>query len=334
MKRQILLLCLALLALISKAQPPQPIPVTDTQPLHIEGLEIGYNIKSEEVKEVGDKGNFSRFSVRFFVTNTTGQAKIMLYKQGLNLFNNVSDQVVQFNCLNATGARFTSKQATISAPACNVLALVDDKDPSGKTVQNKRFVQIGYWIQAGQTLSADVILIVPLNEKPNVQAIYLANMVQQPAMATIGNSPQVNYATPNQPPPPPVSGSQPFNKIRSRFDRTCINVEQGPVVSSPINGDQWSAQWQFIPVPGTNFFNIKNKWKLTYLNLTHDNLTLSTNFEMASSMWELIPASEPGTYLIKSYETHRYLCIVGNQLTSSVNPGFGYNSSWNLEQQQ
>ena len=65
---------------------------------------------------------------------------------------------------NATGARLTSKRLTLQAPACNVMAVVEDKDcNSNKTVQNKRLANIGYWIRPGETIHADVIVIVPLN---------------------------------------------------------------------------------------------------------------------------------------------------------------------------
>src|ERR1700712_4420674 len=200
--KKLLSLC-AIILTACRLSAQQAFPVTDQQPQVIDGLTIGYNIKSTELKKVGDKGDFSRYSVRFFVSNTSLQAKIVLYKQGWNIGNSVSDKLVQFNCINATGARLTSKSVTISAEPCNVMALVDDRAPgSNKSVQNKRLVQIGYWIKPGQTITADVILIVPLNEQPNVQAIYLADQLQYTASASYGNGPEMQPMPQNQAPPP------------------------------------------------------------------------------------------------------------------------------------
>ena len=85
----------------------QAYPVTDTQPVLINGFNVGYAIKSTEVKAVGDKGNFSRYAIKFYVTNTTNQPFIIPYRDGPNHPGNVSSLLAKFNILNATGARLT-----------------------------------------------------------------------------------------------------------------------------------------------------------------------------------------------------------------------------------
>ena len=100
--RYILTLCLStLLAGMAFAQ--QGFPVTDQQPVVIEGLKCGYRIKSLETKTVSDKGDFSRYSLSFFVTNISGQPRVLPFRPGPNGMNGVADNLVQFNCLNATG---------------------------------------------------------------------------------------------------------------------------------------------------------------------------------------------------------------------------------------
>src|ERR1700712_4930659 len=106
----------------------QSFSVNESSPATAEGLQFGYNIVNEKEKEVGDKGNFSRFSLNFFITNMAADAKMLLYKPGFNLLgNDVSPTLVQFKCLNATGARLTSKEVTLQAKACNIMASVEDK---------------------------------------------------------------------------------------------------------------------------------------------------------------------------------------------------------------
>lgn len=152
--------------------------VTDSLPVTLNGLKMGYTILKEEEKEVGSKGNFSRFVISFYVTNITNEAKIFLHKSGWSIGNDISPEVARFDCSNATGARLTAKTVTLQASACNILAIVEDKDcASNKTIKNKRFVDIGYWIKAGETLTSRQIMIVPLNEKPVVKVTFLLSNV-------------------------------------------------------------------------------------------------------------------------------------------------------------
>lgn len=307
----------------------QAYTVTAQQPALVNGLQMGFTIKSQEVKKVGDKGDFSRYSIRFYVTNTLGESKIILYKQGLNLLNNVSDQLAQFNCINATGARLTSKEATIRATACNVLALTDDKDcATNKTTQNKRFVQIGYWIKAGQTISADAIVIVPLNDAPNIQVTYLADMLQPAASASIGSNQDVGRY---QPPPAYTDiNTQGLLKIRNVYTNTYINYETGVMRSSEINSGWWSAHWQLVPVPGTNRVNIKNQWKGTYMSIDGGTLDLFVNYVSDGAMWILEPAGN-GAFHIKNVASGQYLCIASNQLKTAINYRNVQTSEWTFE---
>lgn len=331
----VVLLLLFLLTTVVKAQ--QAFNVTDTQPALVDGLTIGYNIKSAEVKAVGDKGNFSRYSINFYVTNTSSQAKIILYKEGWNILGNVSDQLVQFNCLNATGARMTSKEATLSAVPCNVLALVDDKDcSSNKTTQSKRFVQIGYWIKSGQTISATAIMICPLNERPNVQAVYLANQLQPSASAGVGypvdsNQPQ-DQGQYNQPPPPQAAIiPQGFNKVRNTFNNSYINIESGAPKSSVIEAQWLSARWQIMPIPGTHFVNIKNKWKGTYLGVEQGGLAVEVDGKLPQSMW-LMESTPNNAFRFKNAQTNGRLCTMGgDQLAVSNDRKTEFSSEWVIE---
>jgi hypothetical protein len=310
----------------------QAYPVTDQQPAMVDGLQLGYVIKSTETKKVGDKGDFSRYSVKFYVTNTTNEAKIILYKQGWNLGGSVSNQLVQFNCLNATGARLTSKFVIINADDCNVLALVGDKD--GKNKNDKRFVQIGYWIQGGQTLSADCILITPLGELPNVQAVYLANQLQPSANASVGfvnNPPPPSPVVTNLPPQGPPSG---FIRIKNVQLSTYVNNQNGPVSISTIDQGWWSAQWQLIPVPGTNYYNIRNRWKENYLttdNGTNGGLGLFVNYMSDGARWVIEPCYD-GNYHIRNVDSGGYLCFASNQLELAKNFNNVQTAEWVFEQ--
>lgn len=323
----------------------QAYQVSESAPVNVNGLVMGYTIKSEEEKEVGNKGNFSRFSVKFYVTNSTQEAKIILYKEGFNPLGNVSDQLAQFNCLNATGARFTSKSALIQAAPCNVMALVDDKDAGGKAVKNKRFVQIGYWLKAGQTFSASAIMIVPLNEKPNMEVAYLANSLQPLAAANYnGNAGNngVNGAgngyNNNQNIPPPAQQQQgPFGngfvKLRNTSTNNYINLEKGTLGCSVINSEWWSAQWQIMPVTqnGQNYYTIQNRWKGSFLSLDHNGLILDDG-QPNTAFWVLETLDGGNTYTIKNGTRNAALADANGIMQAGPLFHGQTNAKWVIEQ--
>ncbi len=266
--------------------------VTDTTNVVADGLSMGYSVKSATEKEVGSKGEFSRYSLQFHVTNISPEAKIFLYNQGWQVGNDVSPYVVQFDCLNATGARFTSKRVQLQLAACTILAVVEDKDHDNKITKNKRFVQVGYWIKPNETIKTDAIMIVPLNELPNMQVTLYPNMnANIIGNATIVNQPSVtgNISAAGSFDPDHLTGD--FFKIRNSWNNDYINNQQGPLYCSAINNEWWSAQWKFVRVSG-GYFLIKNKWKGSLISTENSEL-LSENYNSNAAWWiiERVPNS-------------------------------------------
>jgi hypothetical protein len=327
MKNALQFLILFLL-IAGKSWAQQAYPVTEAAPVQLNGLQIGYHIKSQEVKAVSNKGDFSRYSISFYVTNTVNQPLIIPYRNGWNQPGNTFDLLVRFDVLNATGARLTSKAALIHAQPYKTTTYVNEKDPqSNRMIQVKRLVQVGYWIQAGQTISADEIVIVPLNQQPNVQAVYFASPVQPVAPAPYPVSPVAVQNT-----PPPMINMQGFLKFKSVFNNTYINIQTGIPASSTINNGWWSAQWQLIPVPGTNYFNIKNRWKGNFIDTDRGSIILSLNAQSASCMWGMEPTQNPNVYTIKNAQTGGYLSLAYNNLVLSNNINNDLSSAWQLAQ--
>ena len=321
MKKQIIITVLFAL-LIGKVCAQSAYQVTDAQPVILNGLTMGYIIKSEEVKTVSDKGDFSRFSVSFYVTNTSPEEKIILYKHGWNILGNVSDRLAQFNILNATGARFTSKEALINAAPCNVLADIDEKDcATNKITKTKRFVQIGYSIKAGQTFRADAIVIVPLHEKPNVEVRYLGNQLQPTGSAYPGSPQGFN---PNQPPPPRQVNFEDFIKIRNATTNTFINMETGVLRASAIDAGWWSAQWTLTRLPGSHIYVIKSRWKDNqYLSTDTGSPGTFANYLSDGARWVIEPIFGANTVRIRNLATNTYLGVLQDQLkmTNNANQG-------------
>ena len=323
---------LILLAVTTIAQ--QSVPVTEASPIESNGLRIGYNILQESEKEVGKKGNFNRYNIEFYVTNTTNEAKMILYKQGFNLFgSDVSANLVQFNCKNATGARLTTKGSTLLAKPCNVLAVVEDKDcSSNKTIQSKRSVQIGFWIRAGETISNKGIVIVPLNEKPDmsVTLVYNSNSLYGSAAA----GPSYNSRTNNNRPSnnnQSLNFGESFLKLRVFSGNTYINNQTGPTTCSTIDNGWWSAQWQLLSVPNTSYFLIKSRWKNTFLN-NESAAGFSTNNDQAlNSMWIIEPDKNSNTYTLKNAADNSYLSVDRGNLQMNNSLNNMENARWLIE---
>src|ERR1700761_7011510 len=110
MRKHHLTFALALLCVIAaNAQSSaltQTFMIPDTAAMTYDGLVCGYKIKSATQKEVGNKGDFSRYSLQFYIYNNTREAKLFLFNDGWQIGNDVSPNIVQFDILNATGARF------------------------------------------------------------------------------------------------------------------------------------------------------------------------------------------------------------------------------------
>ncbi len=321
MKNKTVFIILLFLMNMQYISAQQAIAVTDSAPAIVNGLTIGYRVKSAEEKEVKDKGNFSRYNMQFYISNTSGEAKIILYKQGFTLLNDISADLVRFDCSNATGARLTNKTATLQAAPCNILADVEDKDcSSNKTVHNKRFVQIGYWIKPGQTISSNSIMIVPLNEQPRITATLLMNNASSTASTPYGQ--------------PVSSDAQSFSKIKNFWKNTYLNIQNGPAVCSEIDNEWWSAQWQLVPVSGTSFYNIKNKWKNNFISLDPSGAVVLTGFASNTSMWQLEQVANSNAVRLKNNANGSYLNIESGALQSTKIWNDAWSAQWIIEQVQ
>ncbi len=314
----------------------QAYPVTDSMRQTVEGLTAGYNIVNAKEKEVGNKGDFSRYSINFYVTNSSNEAKIILNKQGFNLLgSDVSSGLVQFRCINATGARLTSKELSLQAKPCMLQVSVDDKDCStGKITQSKRPAQVGYWIRPGETIAGNTVVIVPLNEKPNVTVTFFPNT---PNIAgaiinnnnndyTIGNNnSNNNYNGQNTPPG--------FVRIKNFASNNYLHNQNGPLACTTIDNGWWSAQWEIVPVNGTNYYQIKNRWKNNFISTENNNM-ISDNGKSSNSMWLIEDSgNNNNTYTIKNAANNARLTYQDGALkTTSSFFGNQANMQWVIEQ--
>ena len=300
----------------------QPIVVTDSTPVTVNGLKAGYRIVSETGKEVGNKGNFSRYSVQFYVTNVTGEAKIILYRQGFDLLgNDVAPELVLFRCLNATGARMTSKEFALHAQPCVLQTLIEDKDgSSGKTTKNTHLGQVGYWIKPGETFSTKSVVIIPLNEKPNFTAAFYPNANSIISSASFNE--MYNTQSPD---------NLRTAKIKNFSTNNYLNIQNGPLACTPVDNTSLNAQWQLIPVNGTNYYLIKNRLQNNFISIDNSGM-LSANDQSTNAMWIIEPIGTTNTYTIKNASNNTALINQNGTVQSVTVFGEMQNAKWIIEQ--
>ena len=301
----------------------QPIVVTDSTPVTVNGLKAGYRIVSETEKEVGNKGNFSRYSVQFYVTNVTGEAKIILYRQGFDLLgNDVAPELVLFRCLNATGARMTSKEFALHAQPCVLQTLIEDKDgSSGKTTKNTHLGQVGYWIKPGETFSTKSVVIIPLNEKPNFTAAFYPNANSIISSASFNE--MYNTQSPD---------NLRTAKIKNFSTNNYLNIQNGPLACTPVDNTSLNAQWQLIPVNGTNYYLIKNRLQNNFISIDNNSGMLSANDQSTNAMWIIEPIGTTNTYTIKNASNNTALINQNGAVQSVTVFGEMQNAKWIIEQ--
>jgi hypothetical protein len=287
MKRILLLLLIAAHARAFAQQDPV-FAVTDSLPANYDGLKAGYTIVERSEKEVGDKGNFSRYKIKFFVTNTSSEAKIFLKKSEFLNQGGASHYLANFKCSNATGARLTSKTVFIEMKSCVIEATVEDKEcGTDKTNKNQRMVDVGYWVKPNETISTNVIMITPLNELPNMTVtFYPFNN------GIIGNVSNRDISSNNN--------SKSFVRLKSFTGNYYLHTQNGNTVNcGTIDMDWWSAQWEIIPVNGTSNFQVQNRWTHNFIS-TENNTLLSENGQDAKAMWTIEATNTGNTYYIKN----------------------------------
>jgi hypothetical protein len=328
----------------------QTYPVSDSMPAILNGLQAGFTITGASEKEVGNKGDFSRYKIRFFVTNTTTEAKILFWSaRGDNFVRagNSAPQVVRFVCLNATGARLTSKECSLSAATCNMEVIVEDKDPSGKIVQNRRMANLGYWIRPGETISSNTIMIVPLNERPVVNAIFFP--VNNSFAASLPNSASMGYEGMVPPPgnaaspygaSPPAPGSQNTStgarvvRFKNASTGTHLNSQNGFVSCAGYSGNNtdWrGAEWELIPVEGTNYVSIRDKMQHRFLSSDGPGM-LTDNNRSRTAWWSIEQSYGSTMYRIRNAATSAILVFQHGAIAMDGNGNINDNSAlWMIE---
>lgn len=139
--------------------------ISDGQTIDINGMAVTFNILNKESVESGGK-SYDRYKVSASIKNNSDKA----YNIRLSAFPQIVSNIglVELDCINATGARLTSKKIELKMKAQMINVTYSAYDKSGKFVSNTIPVTGSYYFDPGDTISDNAIFIVPHGEKPDV----------------------------------------------------------------------------------------------------------------------------------------------------------------------
>ena len=143
----------------------QTFNVAEKTPVIQDGIEYGYQIRSEQIKEAGGE-EYSRFEISFYITNKSGCHRYFALPAGS--YTNYNHQLLaSFNISNANGKRLTSKNAQIRAREFYTPVKMKERI-DGKDKERTETVHVGYIFRDAETLRDQVIVLVPKGERPQV----------------------------------------------------------------------------------------------------------------------------------------------------------------------
>lgn len=139
--------------------------ITDGTTIDLDGLSVTFNILNKESISVGNK-NFDRYKVSATLVNNTGKNLGFRLNSYPQIVSNT--ELVELNCVNATGARQTSKRLKLKLNTHFVQATYSAMNKDGKLQNNILTVTAGYYLDNGASVKDEAIFIVPEGEEPNV----------------------------------------------------------------------------------------------------------------------------------------------------------------------
>ncbi len=141
----------------------QLIDLEEKKPATDNGIEYGYTIKNEQVKNAKGE-DYSRYEITLYASNKSGCTKIYSDRSGFLSSGESPNLIATFNCNNANGKRLTAKSGTVKARDFYINARITE---NGKEVT--RSVKAGYIFRNGDMLKDNIIVLVPKGERPVLQ---------------------------------------------------------------------------------------------------------------------------------------------------------------------
>ncbi|KMQ64353.1 hypothetical protein ACM46_08660 [Chryseobacterium angstadtii] len=139
--------------------------ISDGQTVDVNGMSVTFTILNKESVEAGGK-QYDRYKVSASVKNNSDKAYNIRLSSFPQIVSNTG--LVELDCINATGAKLTSKKIQLKMKAQMINVTYSAYDKSGKFTTSTIPVTGSYYFDPGDTISDNAIFIVPQGEKPDV----------------------------------------------------------------------------------------------------------------------------------------------------------------------
>lgn len=150
---------LAFMLMVFGTTSAQIADLAEKKPALINGVEYGYIIKNEQTK--ANKGEeYGRYEITLYATNKSGCTKLFAERTAI-YGTDAPNLLATYHCSNANGKRLTAKSGDVKARDFNVNVKVKEGDK-----EVNRLARAGFMFRNGETLRTNIIVLVPLNERP------------------------------------------------------------------------------------------------------------------------------------------------------------------------
>ncbi|WP_041952128.1 hypothetical protein [Spirosoma spitsbergense] len=168
--RSVCLLLLLSVGLVFPSIAQSIYEIPGNKPVEIDGIEYGYSVRNECTKDFINLGTFKRYELIVYVTNRSGNSKVFNPRQ-TSFGTRDQDLLAHFDCLNATGAKLTSKTIAVRARPASTPYEASAKSSPGDVVAAKTTdsLPVGHLLEKGETITNNIIVIVPDGESPQMR---------------------------------------------------------------------------------------------------------------------------------------------------------------------
>ncbi|WP_027388837.1 hypothetical protein [Chryseobacterium gregarium] len=139
--------------------------ISDGETVDLNGLAVTFSILNKESVTAGGK-NFDRYKVSANLVNNSPKTFNMRLSSAPQIVLNTA--LVELNCINATGAKLTSKKLDLKMKPQNVNVTYWAYTKEGKYESAVIPIVAGYYLDTGDTVSDTAVFMVPAGEQPNV----------------------------------------------------------------------------------------------------------------------------------------------------------------------
>lgn len=139
--------------------------IADGETVTVDGLAVTFNILNKESVTAGGK-TYDRYKVSATLVNNSGKDFSLRLSNAPQVVTKT--ELVELDCINATGAKLTSKKLTLKMNPQNLNVTYWAYTKEGKYQSFVIPVVSGYFLDNGGSVSDNAIFIVPQGEAPNV----------------------------------------------------------------------------------------------------------------------------------------------------------------------